>query len=63
MAEITPKAAKIMTIAGMVDCLIAVIIMIFIFLGRSNLPVVIPALLLITGIMIMFVSLSYYTRK
>ncbi len=63
MAEITPKAAKVMTIAGAVDCLIAIVIMIFIFLGRSNLPIVIPALLLITGIMIIVVSLSYHTQK
>lgn len=63
MAEMTPKAAKIMTIAGAVDCLIAIVIMIFIFLGRSNLPIVIPALLSITGIMIIVVSLSYHTHK
>ncbi len=63
MAEITPKAAKIMTIAGAVDCLIAIVILIFIFLGHSNLPVVIPALLLISGIMIIFVSLSFHTKK
>ena len=63
MAEITPKAAKIMTIAGTVDCLIAIVIMIFIFLGHSNLPVVIPALLLVTGTMIIVVSLSFHTKR
>lgn len=63
MAKMTPKAAKLMTIAGAVNCLIAIVIMIFIFLGRSDLPIVIPVLLLITGIMIIFASLSYHTQK
>lgn len=63
MAEMTPKAAKIMTIAGVVDCLIAIVIGIFIFFGRTSVPVVIPALLLISGIMIIVVSLSYHTHK
>ncbi|CAN5115263.1 hypothetical protein BH20ACI1_BH20ACI1_09370 [soil metagenome] len=63
MAEMTPKLAKAMTIAGAVDCLIAIVIMIFTFFESSNLPIVIPALLLVTGIMIIIVSLSYHTHK
>ncbi len=63
MAEMTPKAAKVMTIAGVVDSLIAIVIGIFIFFGRTSVPVVIPALLLISGIMIIVVSLSYHTHK
>ena len=63
MANIEPKTARIMTVAGAVDCLIAFVIMIFIFLGRSDLPIVVPALLLITGIMVIFVSLSFHTHK
>lgn len=60
---INPKQAKIVMIAGAVDCLIAIVIMIFTFLGRSNLPIVIPLLLFIAGIMIVFVSLSFHTKK
>ncbi|MEO8073798.1 MAG: hypothetical protein ABI686_11235 [Acidobacteriota bacterium] len=63
MAEMIPKAAQIMTIAGAVDCLIAIVIMIFIFLGRSSLPILIPTLLLIIGILIVIFSLAYHTGK
>ncbi len=63
MAEINPKTAKIMTIAGAVDCLIAIVIMIFIFIGKSNLPIFIPILLFVAGIMLVFFSLSFHTKK
>ncbi len=63
MAEINPKTAKIMTIAGATDCLIAIVIMIFLFIGKSNLPIVIPILLLITGVMIIVVSVSFHTKE
>ena len=63
MAEMNPKIAKIMTFAGAVSCQIAIVIMIFVFLGRSELPIVVPILLLITGVMIIVVSLSFHTKK
>ena len=63
MPNIEPKAAKIMTIVGTLDCITALVIILFILLGKSDLPIFIPALLLITGIMIIVVSLSFHTKK
>lgn len=62
MAQINPKQAKIVMIAGAVDCLIAIAIMIFIVLGKSNLPIFMPILLFVAGIMIVFGSLSFHTK-
>jgi len=63
MAEINEKTARIMTIAGVVDSLIAVGIIIFILAGKSSLPIFIPLLLLVTGILLVVLSLAYYTKK
>ncbi len=63
MAEINPKQANIVMIAGAADCLIAIAIVIFILLGKSDLPIFIPILLFVAGIMIVFVSFSFQTKK
>ncbi len=63
MAEINPKTATIMMIAGAVDCLIAIVILIFVFLEKSSLPIFVPILLLVTGVMIIVVSFSFHTKK
>ena len=63
MAEMNPKTAKILTIAGAIDCLIAIVIIIVILIGKSSLPIFIPILLFIAGIMLVFVSLSLHTKK
>ena len=63
MAEINEKTARIITIAGVVDSLIAVGIIIFILAGKSSLPIFIPLLLLVTGILLTVFSLAYHTKK
>lgn len=57
------KTAKILTIAGGADCLVALILAVLSLTGYVNLPVFIPLLLFIAGIMLVFVSLAYYTKK
>ena len=63
MAGISADAARVMTIVGVIICLIATVIMIFVLVGANKLPYFIPLMLLIAGIMLVVVSLAFHTEK
>ena len=56
-------SAKLMSFVGILCCLSALILLIFIYVNDSDLPIFIPFFLLIAGILIVIFSLAYYTEK
>ena len=55
--------AKLMSFVGILCCLSGLILLTFIFVDKGDLPIFIPFLLLIAGILIVIFSLAYYTEK
>lgn len=63
MAKLDEKSAKVLTIVGAADCVLALTLFILSLTGYTTLPIFIPLLLLIAGVMLIFVSFAYYTKR